>query len=90
MKQPEEIKFDNYIAEVKSQLECNDASKDYATFDYSNEQIDKNLDYFESCLDKNLSSYKALWFFADHLDEIRAYNWRNHKRIINDLINKSK
>lgn len=91
MKQPEEILFDNYIAEVKEQLVCN-APKDYKyrTFHFYNHQIDANLDYFERCLDKRISSTQAIEEFEDYLDLEIDYNWRNHKKIINDLINKSK
>ena len=84
MKQPEEILFGNYIAEVREQLECNvDEYWENITFDFTNEQIDKHLDYFELCLDKGLSAYRALDGFDEHLDWVSYLNWRNHKRIIN-------
>jgi len=60
--------FKEYIADVKSQLNCNatDYYKDnYVTYCYTNEQIDNNLAYFERCFESNLSAYKALLFFSD-------------------------
>lgn len=59
-------KLPDYIEKVKEQLECNatDYYKDnYITYTYTNEQIDENLEYFKTCLRKNLSAYKALLYF---------------------------
>lgn len=72
--------FDEYMADVFSQLDEN-VSDEYRgthiTYTYSNNLVNNNLDYFEDCMNKRLSSYKALLFFYDYLhneewqDEIR-------------------
>jgi len=59
-----------YINNVKEQLTCNateDYKSKYITYDYSNIQIDNNLNYFKQCKDDGLSPYKALLFFCDYL-----------------------
>ena len=64
------VTFKEYIEDVKSQLCCNNPEiVDFITYDYSEQQIDENLDYFKECLDKNLSGYKALLFLSDYLLE---------------------
>jgi hypothetical protein len=70
MKTPTTILFEKYIASVKEQLDTNatnDYKNNYITYDYSNKQVDENLSYFYSCMKTNLSPYKALLFFEDHL-----------------------
>ena len=57
------VTFEEYIKDVKSQLCCNNPEiVDFITYDYSEQQIDENLD-------KNFSGYKALLFFSDYLLE---------------------
>lgn len=60
----------NYIDDVKSQLYCN-ATEEYRsyyiTYDYTNEEVDRNIDYFNVCQRNGLSPYKALLFFYDYL-----------------------
>lgn len=64
------ITFEEYIEDIKSQLCCNNPEiVDFITYDYSEQQIDENLDYFKECLDRNLSGYKALLFLFDYLLE---------------------
>lgn len=64
------VTFEEYIEDVKSQLCCNNPEiVDFITYDYSEQQIDENLDYFKECLDRNLSGYKALLFLSDYLLE---------------------
>lgn len=63
--------FDLYIEDVKSQLECNATDsfkKEFITYSYSNELVDKNLDYFKKCQLEGLSGYKALLYFSDYLE----------------------
>ena len=71
------IEFDCYIRDVKSQLWCN-ASDDYKceniTFAYSEEQIEKHLDYFKDCLNRGVSAYLALTLFYDFLDDYYESN----------------
>jgi hypothetical protein len=58
--------LNKYIKEVKAQLVCNappDYQKRYVTFQFTNEQVDKNLDYFKDCMNRKLSPYKALELF---------------------------
>jgi hypothetical protein len=42
--------------------------QEYITYEFTNEQVDNNLKYFKSCLNDNLSAYKALLFFNDYLN----------------------
>ena len=59
-----------YIKDVKSQLYCNATTEYiqyYVVYDYTNNQIDLNLNYFKDCLNSGLSAYKALLFFNDIL-----------------------
>ena len=61
--------FEDYIIGVKSQLSCNnDDYCMYVTYNYTEKQIDDNLNYFKKCLESNLSGYKALLFFNDYLE----------------------
>lgn len=64
-------KFDLYMADVRSQLECNatpEYKEKYITYVYSNETIESNLEYFEERMKEGLSAYKALLFFWDYLN----------------------
>ena len=63
--------LEEYIEDVKSQLCCNnDLYKvNYITYDYTEEEIMTNMDYFKKCLENNLSAYKALLFFYDYLNK---------------------
>ena len=60
----------NYIDYVKSQLYCN-ATEEYRsnhiTYDYTNEEVDRNIDYFNVCQRNGLSPYYALLFFYGYL-----------------------
>jgi hypothetical protein len=60
--------FEGYIKDVKSQLECNDVTgrEGWVLYTYTNEQIDRNLNYFKECYEVGLSTYKALLFFQDN------------------------
>ena len=65
-------KFDLYMLDVKSQLDENAteyAKSNYVLYTYSNELVDTNLEYFEDCMNKGLSPYKALLYFYDYLNE---------------------
>lgn len=61
--------LEEYVQDIKSQLCCNnDLEKiDYITYDYTEEEIDSNVSYFEKCMKQNLSGYKALLFLNDYL-----------------------
>ena len=59
-----------YIQAVKDNLTCNnDVFCGYYTFDYSDEKVDNNAEYFVDCMKRGLSHYKALLFFYDYLQE---------------------
>lgn len=62
--------LEEYIIDVKKQLCCNNDLNtiEYITYDYTEQQIDKHLDYFKDCLKRSLSGYKALLFFSDYLN----------------------
>jgi len=61
--------LEEYIADAKSQLTCNSTGK-YVSYDYTEEQIDNNIEYFKDCLRRGLSAYKALLFFNDYLNKL--------------------
>ena len=66
------VSFEDYMADVYSQLECNISAEDkakYGCYTYSETVIKDNLDYFRDCKDTNLSPYKALLFLSDHLED---------------------
>lgn len=66
------VSFEDYMADVYSQLECNISAEDkakYGCYTYSEQTVKDNLDYFQYCLKSNLSAYKALLFFSDHLED---------------------
>ena len=66
-----------YIQAVKDNLTCNnDIYCGYYTYDYSNEQVNNNYDYFIDCFKRGLSPYKALLFFYDCLQEKQNNNCR--------------
>ena len=60
------------MQDVKSRLECNgaDPEKLGVAYLYTNEEVDANLIYFEAAMNAGLSSYKALLFFYDYLQEV--------------------
>lgn len=39
----------NFIDKIKDQLTCNSNDSENPTFDYTNEQVDDNIDYFTKC-----------------------------------------
>ncbi len=60
-----------YIEKVKGNLFCNSSEadkKEFYLYEYNNEDIDNNRDYFERCSKDGLSPYKALLYFNDHLN----------------------
>ena len=62
--------LEEYLEDTKRHLnyfQTNNEIKEYCTFDYTFEEILENKEYFESCLNKELSTYKALLFFDDYL-----------------------
>ena len=62
--------LEDYIKDVKLQLCCNNdlGKADYITYNYTEEEIDKNIKYFEHQFHQELSAYKALLFFSDYLE----------------------
>ena len=62
------ITLKEYIADVKSQIDCNasdEYKKECVVYTYTNEQVDSHPHYFSQCLRNGLSAYKALLFFSD-------------------------
>lgn len=65
-----DITLTDYIFKVKSHLYCNLTNNERmveVSYDYTDDDIDKNVDYFCDCLNEGLSPYKALLFFYDYL-----------------------
>ena len=59
-----------YVRAVKDNLTCNnDVFCGYYTFDYSDEQVYNNDEYFVDCMKRGLSPYKALLSFYDYLQK---------------------
>lgn len=70
----ENYTFEKYIKKAYTYLCCNiseeQRKKEYVIcYDYTEKQIDDNLNYFKECYQKELSPYKALLFFYDYLIE---------------------
>ena len=66
------VSFEDYMADVYSQLECNISAEDnakYGCYTYTEQTVKDNIDYFRDCLKSNLSAYKALLFLSDHLED---------------------
>ena len=60
--------FTEYMADVKSQLTCNNKPDCVIiTYNYTELLVDSHPDYFKQCLRNGLSAYKALLFFNDIL-----------------------
>lgn len=63
--------FDKYMERVKEQLTCNtnfEYRREYITFEYTDDQVNDNVEYFRKCMNSGLSPYKALVFFFDALE----------------------
>lgn len=62
--------FQTYMDEVRQQLECNcpEEKPNHVVFTFTTEQVEAERVYFLRCFRKNLSAYKALTFFIDHLN----------------------
>lgn len=63
--------LEEYIDKVKEQLFCNaddEYKSKYIVYNYTNEQVEENVEYFKQCLEYGLSPYKALLFFNDFLN----------------------
>lgn len=59
-----------YIIKVKSHLFCNLTNEEkmiYCSYDYTETEVDSNMDYFKDCYNEGLSPYKSLLFFDDYL-----------------------
>lgn len=66
------IGFKEYIEKVKENLCCNmsdDERKVLVCYEYTDKDIDNNLEYFKDCYDKELSAYKALLYFNDYIEK---------------------
>ena len=76
--------LEEYLENTKKHLtylQTNNESKEYCTFNYTFEEILENKEYFESCLNKGLSTYKALLFFDDYLKKDKLL-WDNYKNSV--------
>ena len=63
--------FNLYLNSVKEQLSCNTSEEfksQYITYDFSNEEVDNNQEYFKKSMISSLSPYKALLFFKNYLN----------------------
>jgi hypothetical protein len=74
--------FDRYMQDVFSQLDENTSDeykKEHVTYTFSTKLVNNNLDYFEWCMGKQLSAYKALLFFSDYLHNEEWQNEINNR-----------
>lgn len=60
--------FEKYMSNVYSQLECNMTGEmkeenPFNIFSYTEEEINKHIDYFHDCFESEISPYKALTLF---------------------------
>ena len=55
-----DLDFDKYLIKVGMRS---------SEFNYNDETIFNNIDYFNNCRKKDLSAYKALLFLHDYLEE---------------------
>ena len=63
--------FERYLKTLYEHLCCNmteeQHEKEYfVCYDYTEEQINLNIDYFKNCQEQGLSPYKALLFFYEN------------------------
>lgn len=64
------VSFEEYIEKVKSNLYCNlseDEKKVFYSYDFTEDEIDNNLEYFKDCYNNDISAYTSLLLFADYL-----------------------
>ena len=61
--------YQTYMDQVRLLLECNCPveNPDYIVFTFTTDQVNAERIYFLRCFRQNLSPYKALTFFSDHL-----------------------
>ena len=66
------VSFEDYMADVYSQLECNRSAEDkakYGCYTYTEKDVKDNLDYFKDSLLRNRGTYNALLWFHDYLED---------------------
>lgn len=64
------VSFEEYIEKVKSNLYYNlseDEKKVFYSYDFTEDEIDNNLEYFKDYYNNDISAYTSLLFFADYL-----------------------
>lgn len=71
---PYNTDFNLYLKILYKHLCCNMTKEQhekeyYVCYDYTEEQINLNINYFKDCQKQGLSPYKALLFFYDYLVE---------------------
>ena len=66
------IGFKEYIEKVKENL-CQNMTEDEKSvlicYEFTDDDIDNNLDYFKNCYNQELSAYKALLYFNDYIEK---------------------
>ena len=76
--------LEEYLEDTKRHLnhfQTDNELKEYYNFDYTFQEILENKEYFESCLNKGISTYKALLFFEDYLKKDKSL-WDNYKNSV--------
>ena len=60
--------FEEYLEDVKRQLCCNNSQDvEYITYDYTEEQVEENIEFFKDMWTSSISAYKALLFLSDYI-----------------------
>ena len=76
--------LEEYLEDTKRHLnyfQTDNELKEYYNFDYTFQEILENKEYFESCLNKGISTYKALLFFEDYSKKNKLL-WDNYKNSV--------
>ena len=77
------MNIEEYLEDTKRHMSTFMLQEEVNTygFDFSYEEILENKDYFQDCLDKEMSSYTALLNFPDYLTNMKPL-WENYKRTV--------
>ena len=72
--------IEEYLENTKRHLSCFNPNEQY-TFNYTYEEILDNKEYFQECLNKEMSTYTALVMFPYYLEKEKPL-WDNYKNKI--------
>ena len=73
--------IEEYLENTKRHLSCFNPNEQY-TFNYTYEEILDNKEYFQECLNKEISTYTALLFYEYYIANEKPL-WDNYKHKVN-------